>query len=234
MKHALEAEREFRRAIELDPNYAMAHSWYALNLLAMGRTDEAVVQAQIAHKLDPLSLIANTEVGWAYYSSRQYGPAIDALHNVTDLDQHFARAHTRLGMVYAARKNFGEAISEFKKAQDLSGPDAYVDGLLGYAQAESGNTNAARKLFRELTERSHREYVPAFSMALICIGLRDTDGAIEWLSKAVLERSTYMVYAKTDPLLDTVRSDPRFIALLDRMNLTLASHASDEKNNLRH
>jgi DNA-binding winged helix-turn-helix (wHTH) protein/Flp pilus assembly protein TadD len=229
----LEAEREFRRAIDLDPQYAMAHSWYALNLLAMGRTDEAVDQAQIAHTLDPLSLIVDTEVGWAFYSSRQYGPAIDAFQNVIDLDQHFARAHTRLGMVYAAKRDFGEAITEFKKAQELSGPDAYVDGLLGYAQAESGNTNAARKLFKELAERSHREYVPAFSMALICIGLKDTNAAMEWLGKAVQERSTYMVYAKTDPLLDSVRSDPRFIALLDRMNFSPANHNSDEKNSLR-
>jgi DNA-binding winged helix-turn-helix (wHTH) protein len=214
-----EAEQELRRAIDLDPNYAMAHSWYALDLLAMGRSAEALNQAQLAQNLDPLLLIVNTEVGWAYYSSRQYFPAIDAFQNVIDLDQHFARAHTRLGMVYAAERDFGAAIREFKKAQELSGPDAYVDGLLGYAQALSGNKSAARKLFKELSERSHREYVPAFSMALICIGLGDKDSALDWLNKSFQERSTYLVYAKTDPLLDSVRSDPRFGILMDRMGL---------------
>jgi DNA-binding winged helix-turn-helix (wHTH) protein/Flp pilus assembly protein TadD len=225
-----DAERQFRRAIELDPNYAMARSWYALDLLAMGRTDEALAQAQIAHKLDPFSLIVNTEVGWAYYSGRQFAPAIDALQSVIDLDQHFARAHTRLGMVYAAKKDFIDAVTEFKKAQELSGPDPYLDGLLGYAEAQSGNTNGARKLFRDLMDRSHREYVPTFSIALIYIGLNDTNNALEWLNKAVQERSTYMVYAKTDPLLDRVRSDPRFAQLLDRMKLNSAEPAQAAAN----
>jgi tetratricopeptide (TPR) repeat protein len=222
-----EAERELRRAIDLDPNYAMAHSWYALDLLAMGRSAEALGQAQLAHNLDPLGLIVNTEVGWAYYSNRQYSPAIDAFQNVIDLDQHFARAHTRLGMVYAAEKDFGDAIREFKKAQELSGPDAYVDGLLGYAQALSGNKSAARKLFKDLSERSRHEYVPAFSMALICIGLGDNDSALDWLTKSFQERSTYLVYAKTDPLLDSVRSDPRFGILMNRMGLDGSNRDSD-------
>lgn len=214
-----QAEQEFRRAIELDPNYAMAHSWYALDLLTMGRTKEAIDQAQIAHNLDPLSLIVNTEVGWAFYSSHQYSPAIDAFQSVLDLDQNFARAHTRLGMVYVAEKNFRNAMEEFKKAQDLSGPDAYIDGLLGYAQARAGNMGAARKLLLDLTRRSRSEYVPAFSMALICIGLHDNDRAFGWLTESFQERSTYMVYAKTDPLLDSIRSDPRFDGLMDRMGL---------------
>jgi tetratricopeptide (TPR) repeat protein len=214
-----QAEHEFRRAIDLDPNYAMAHSWYALDLLAMGRTREAIDQAQIAQNLAPLSLIVSTEVGWAYYSSHQYGRAIDAYQNVIDLDQNFARAHTRLGMVYAAQKNFSGAILEFKKAQDLSGPDPYVDGLLGYSEALSGNTGAARKLLLDLTKRSHAEYVPAFSMALICIGLHDNDRALSWLTQSFQERSTYLVYAKTDPLLDSIRSDPRFGVLMGQIGL---------------
>jgi len=229
-----QAEHEFRRAIDLDPNYAMAHSWYALDLLAMGRTKEAIDQAQIAQNSAPLSLIINTEVGWAYYSSHQYGSAIDAYQNVLDLDQNFARAHTRLGMVYAAQKNFSNAIREFKKAQDLSGPDPYVDGLLGYSEALSGNTDAARKLLLELTKRSHTEYVPAFSMALICIGLHDNDRALSWLAQSVQERSTYMVYAKTDPLLDSIRSDPRFGALMNQMGLANSFRGQPDLASIKH
>jgi DNA-binding winged helix-turn-helix (wHTH) protein/Flp pilus assembly protein TadD len=218
------AETEFRRAIELDPNYAMARSWYALDLVAMGRPDEALDQVQQAHNLDPLSLIIDTEVGWVYYSSRRFPQAIEAFRNVIDLDQHFARAHTRLGMAYTAQKDFALAVREFKKAQELSGPDAYVDGLLGYALALTGDKNAARKLLTELTERSRHQYVPAFSMALICLGLGERDHALDWLNKAFEERPTYMVYAKTDPLLDSIRPDPRFSALVTRMGL----HATSE------
>jgi DNA-binding winged helix-turn-helix (wHTH) protein/Flp pilus assembly protein TadD len=229
-----QAEQEFRRAIDLDPNYAMAHSWYALDLLALGRTKEAIDQAQIAQKLAPVSLIVNTEVGWAYYSSHQYGSAIDAYQNVLDLDQNFARAHTRLGMVYAAQKNFSNAIREFKKAQDLSGPDPYVDGLLGYSEALSGNTDAARKLLLELTKRSHTEYVPAFSMALICIGLHENDRALSWLTQSFQQRSTYLVYAKTDPLLDSIRSDPRFGALMDQMGLANSLRGQADLVSIKH
>lgn len=229
-----QAEHEFRRAIDLDPNYAMAHSWYALNLLAMGRTKEAIDQAQIAQNLAPLSLIVSTEVGWAYYSNHQYGAAIDAYQNVLDLDQNFARAHTRLGMVYAAQKNFSNAIREFKKAQELSGPDAYVDGLLGYSEALAGDTEAARKLLLELTKRSHAAYVPAFSMALICIGLHDNDRALSWLAQSFQERSTYLVYAKTDPLLDSLRSDPRFGTLIDQMGLATSFRGQADLASVKH
>jgi tetratricopeptide (TPR) repeat protein len=213
------AEREFRRTIDLDPNYAMVRSWYALDLVAMGRPDEALSQVQHAHDLDPSSLIVDTEVGWVYYSSRHYPKAIEAFRSVIDMDRQFARAHTRLGMVYTAQRDFGSAIREFKKAQELSGPDAYVDGLLGHALALSGNRTAARKLLTDLTERSRHQYVPAFSMALICLGLGERNDALDWLQKAVQERPTYLVYVKTDPLLDSIRSDPRFTQLMDQMEL---------------
>jgi DNA-binding winged helix-turn-helix (wHTH) protein/Flp pilus assembly protein TadD len=213
------AEQEFRRAIALDPSYAMAHAWYALDLVAMGRSQDAILQARIAHNLDPLSLIVNTELGWAFYSSHQYSSAIDTFQSVIDLDDDFARAHTRLGMVYAAQRDFTAAIREFRKAQDLSGPDAYVDGLLGYALARSGNTAAARKLLLDLTGRARREYVPGFSLALICLGLGDNDQAMNWITQSFKERSTYLVYAKSDPLLDSIRTDTRFGGMIDQMGL---------------
>jgi DNA-binding winged helix-turn-helix (wHTH) protein/tetratricopeptide (TPR) repeat protein len=214
------AEQEFRKAIALDPNYAMAHAWYALDLVAMGRSQEAIAQARIAHNLDPLSLIVNTELGWALYSNRQYAQAIDTYKSVIDLDDGFARAHTRLGMVYAAQDDFKSAILEFRKSQGLSGPDAYVDGLLGYALARSGNTEAARKILLELRDHSSREYVPAFSLAMISLGLGDNGQAMDWISQSFQERSTYLVYARTDPLLDRIRKDSRFSGLIYQMGLS--------------
>jgi DNA-binding winged helix-turn-helix (wHTH) protein/tetratricopeptide (TPR) repeat protein len=214
------AEQEFRKAIALDPNYAMAHAWYALVLVAMGRSQEAIAQARNAHNLDPLSLIVNTELGWALYSSHQYAQAINTYKSVIDLDDGFARAHTRLGMVYAAQGDFSSAIREFRKAQGLSGPDAYVDGMLGYALARSGNTAGARKILLELRERSSHEYVPAFSLAMISLGLGDNGQAMDWISQSFQEHSTYLVYAQTDPLLDRIRKESRFSALLSQMGLS--------------
>lgn len=213
------AEREFQRAIALNPNYSIAHTWYGLNLAALGRFDEALAQVRRAQALDPLSLIVDTDVGRILYLSRQYDQAIEAYHKVLDLDPSFGRAHTRLGMAYAAKRNYGPAEEEFKEALRLSGPDPYLYGLLGYTRARAGNGEIARQLLRELRERSQHEYVPPFSMALICIGLDDRQAALDWLEKGYQDHSALMVYAKTDPLLDPLRSEPRFAALLQRMKL---------------
>lgn len=216
-----QAEHEFRRAIELDPNYPVSHEWYAENLAAVGRTAEALTQVQRAQELDPLSLIINTGIGRVYYLTRKYDEAVAAYRKVLDLDPQFARAHTRLGMTYAAQRHFDDAIHEFQLAKQLSGPDPYLDGLLGYVYAQSGNPTKARKLLDDLrTRRLRREFVPAFSMALISIGLGERDQALEWLSKSYSDRSCYMVFAKTEPLLDSLRSEPRFLALLNRMGLS--------------
>jgi DNA-binding winged helix-turn-helix (wHTH) protein/TolB-like protein/tetratricopeptide (TPR) repeat protein len=214
-----QAEDEFRRSIKLNPNYPLAHAWYALDLAAMGRQEESITQMRRAADLDDLSLSINTELGRVYYWNHQYDRSIAAYRKAIDLDPQFARAHTRLGITYAAQRHFADAISEFKQARSLSGPDPYLDGLLGFAQAFSGNAGAARKLLEELTERSQHEYVPAFSMALICIGLGERDLAFEWLAKSYQDRSTYMVWIKADPLFDSIRSDPRFTALVNQMGL---------------
>jgi tetratricopeptide (TPR) repeat protein len=216
-----QAELEFRRSIKLNPNYPVAHEWFAENLAAVGRTEEALAQVQRAQELDPLSLIINTGIGRVFYLTRRYDQAVVAYQKVIDLDPQFARAHTRLGMTYATERRFADAIREFQLAQQLSGPDPYLDGLLGYAYALSGKTAKARKLLQELTAKhSRREFVPAFTMALISIGLGERDQALDWLSESYSDRSCYMVFAKTEPLLDPVRSDPRFLALLNRMGLS--------------
>jgi len=214
------AGREFRRAIASDPNCAMTREWYALYLIAMGGPQEALDQIQRARELDPVSLIINTNIGHVYDLSRQFDQAINAYRQVLDLEPQFARAHARLGMTYAAERAFGDAIREFEKAKELAGPDPYLDGLLGYAQARSGNAAKARELCGELTQLSRTQYVPAFSIALVYVGLDEQDRALDWLYKAYQERSSYMIFAKIDPLLDPLRSDPRFGALLHQMGFS--------------
>jgi DNA-binding winged helix-turn-helix (wHTH) protein/tetratricopeptide (TPR) repeat protein len=214
------AETEFQRAIDLNPNYSMARTWYALELAATGQSQRALEQAQRGFELDPLSLVANTELGRVYYWDRQYDKAVASYKRAIDLDPYFSRAHTRLGITYAAQNKYADAIIEFKKVAELSGPDPYLDGLTGYAQARNGNTVAARRILDDLTQRSKRDFVPAFSVALVCIGLGDREQAMNWLEKSYLDRSTYMVYSGVDPLLDGVRSDPRFSALMTKLGFT--------------
>jgi DNA-binding winged helix-turn-helix (wHTH) protein/TolB-like protein/Flp pilus assembly protein TadD len=214
-----EVEQEFRSAIALNPNYPLTHSRYALYLAAMGRFEEALSQAERAQELDPVSVDVNTIVGRIFYLDRRYDKSVNAYQKVIKLDPYFGLAHIRVGTTYVAEGAFANAVSEFEEAQPLSGKDPYLDGLLGYAQARSGNSDAARKLLKDLTDQSRHQPVPAFSVALVFVGLGDRDQALVWLEKAYQDRSTYLTYARVDPLLDPVRSDPRFTALLRRMAL---------------
>lgn len=214
------AEEEFRHAISLNPNYIVARMWYASNLASLGRLDEALLQAAQAEELDPLSLGVYVKAGRLHYWKRDYDQAIHAYNRVTELDKRHARAHTRLGMVYSAIGEFDKAISEFKYAQELSGADPYLDSFLGYVHARLGKRTAAKHLIEQLSQRSRREYVPAFCTALIYLGLEEGDRALHWFEKAYEDRSAYMVFIKVEPLLDQIRSAPRFRRLLDKMRLT--------------
>lgn len=214
-----ESEQEFQRAIALNPNDPMVRAWYAMYLGAMGRREEALIEAERAKQLDPLSPIVSMILSRIFFWNHEYDRAMDGYSKVIELDPQFASAHTRLGMTYLAKRSLPEAIREFKEAERIAGPDPYKDGLLGYAEALSGNPGKARQLIRKLTEQSQSEYVPALSIALIYVGLGERDRAFEWLSRSYQDRSTHMVYAKVDPLLDPLRSDPRFNALLRQMGL---------------
>lgn len=213
------AEQEFKRAILLNPNYLVARMWYASNLASLGKIDEALLHVKHCEELDPLSLGVQIKLGRLYYWSKDYDRAIEAFQEVISLNPQHARAHTRLGMTYAVKGAFAEAIEEFKEAQRLSGPDPYLDAFLGYVQARLGKRAAARKILEKLKQRSHAEYVPAFTSALVYVGLGDQDSALDWLLKAYKDRSSYMVFAKVEPLLDPLRSRPRLNDLLRRMGL---------------
>ena len=215
-----DAEREFQRAIALNPNYIVARMWYASNLASLGRLTEALFQAAQAEDLDPLSLAVYIKTGRLHYWTRDYDGAVRAYNRVIGLDSLHARAHTRLGMVYAVTNELDKAIAEFRRAKELSGADPYLDGFLGYAYARAGKRSAARKAIEQLADRSQREYVPAFCTALIHVGLEDTDLGLLWLEKAYADRSAYMVFAKVEPLLDLIRPEPRFQRLLEKMRLS--------------
>ena len=214
------AEREFEQAIRLNPNYATAHHWYALDLAAEGRSVQALYEIHLAQKLDPLSLIIGTNVGWIEYLGHDYVAATRDLHRVLEMDPNFARAWTRLGMVDMATGDNNAAIADLTRGLALSGDeDPWVAGLLGDAQARVGNRHAAEKELADLRQRGGSRYVPPISRALVLIGLGRKEEALAALGQAVDDHSTAMVYAKVDPSLDALRGDRNFTALLERMKL---------------
>jgi DNA-binding winged helix-turn-helix (wHTH) protein/tetratricopeptide (TPR) repeat protein len=214
-----QADREFKRAIELDPGLSGAHVWDSLYYAVMGQTPQALQQALYAEQLDPLSLAVNMDLGSAYYWNRQFDKAVGAYKRAIALDPYFARAHSRLGIVLAAEKDYAGAVREFQETSRLAGPDPYIEGLTGYAEALGGNPKVARKLLADLKQRTHTQYVPAFSLALLYLGIGDRNQAMTWLERSCQDRSTYMIFAKVDPLLDPLRSDQRFDSLLRQMDL---------------
>jgi serine/threonine protein kinase/tetratricopeptide (TPR) repeat protein len=211
------AEKEFQRSIELNPNYATAHSWYALTLAGTGRFEEAMAQVKRALTLDPVSLIANWNAGYIFYVARQYDNAIDQERKTLDLDPEFVPAHSILGESYVQKFMFKEAVAELERARMISPADAYALGGLGYAYAGAGRRPEAQKVLDRLNELSKQKYVAAWTHAVIYSGLGEKDKAFEWLEKVYGERS--VVNIKTDPIFDPLRSDPRFADLLRRMNL---------------
>ncbi len=215
--NGLVAENEFRQAFDNNANYAIAHSWNGENLAAMGRFPEAISEAKLAQENDPLSMSINTNAGWTLFLAGRHGEAMEALKKIIEIDPSFPRAHFRLGSAYENRGMYGEAIAELQKAVQLSAGDPYYEGALGHAYAVSGNVSAARRMLDLLKSRSRRQYIPAYAIALIYAGLGEKDNAFLWLGKAYDDRSTSLAYLKVDPVLNSLRSDPRFVGLVQRI-----------------
>lgn len=215
---ALAAENEFRRALDINPNYAMAHSWYGEALAAMGRFPEALAEAQLALRDDPLSQIINTNAGWTLCVAGQPDPAIQTLKNAIEMDPSFARSHFRLGLAYETKGLYELAIPEFQKAIQISGSNPYYQASLGNAYGDSGHLVEARQVLNQLKARSAHEQVPAFAIAIVYLGLKDKDAAFEWLQKTPADHSTSMAFAKVDPSLISLRHDPRFASVVRLLN----------------
>ena len=215
----LGAQSEFKRAIELNPGYAAAHHWYAECLAGMGRYDEALAEIKRAQESDPLSLIISAVVGWILYFNRQHDQAIVQFQKALELDPNFWVAHWCLGRAYEQKAMFAEAVAEFQKAIDLSAGSPLALAALGHAYAVSGKTTEAQRVLNELKESSKRRYVSLYGIAAIHAGLGEHDQAFEWLEKAYEERSGWLVWLKSEPVSDVLRSDPRFQNLLRRVGL---------------
>jgi serine/threonine protein kinase len=216
------AEKEYKRAIKLNTNYATAHHWYGEYLAFMGRSAEAAAELERAHELDPLSLIINVARGWIYYLGRRYDDAIKQFFRTLELDPNFVHARFCLGLAYVQKAMFAEAIDEFQKVIAMLGRDPGALAALGYAYGVSGKKAEARKLLAELREQSKRRYVAPYRLALICIGLDEKDQAFVWLQKGFEEHDLGLACLKVEAMADTLRSDPRHDELLRRVGFPVA------------
>jgi tetratricopeptide (TPR) repeat protein len=213
------AELEFKRAIELNPSYPTAYQWYGQMLGAEGRGEDALEEHKRALIIDPLSLIIASGTGHRLYLLRRYEEAAASLRDALEMDDNFPNAHWNLGLVYAQLKEFPSAVSELQKADTLFRGNPLVLGALGYVYAASGDPSHARTVLRQLENQSRQQYVDPESFALIYAGLGNKDKAFEWLMKAIDDRQGWVTFIKGEPMLDNLRSDPRFEALLRRIRL---------------
>jgi eukaryotic-like serine/threonine-protein kinase len=215
------AEREFRRAIALNPKYPAAHAWYSAYLAAMGRHGEAIAEGKRAQELDPLSLIANASLGRPFYNARRYDEAIAQSKKTLEIDPRFARAHYWLGLAYEQKSMYDLAIAAFHEAILNSDSVPIYIAAAGHAYALAGRRGQALEILRRLEKLSSQRYVSAYDIALIHVGLGDKERAMQWLERAYQERSDGLVFLTVDPRLDRLRSDARFANLVRRVGLAL-------------
>ena len=214
-----EAERQFRRAIELNPSFALARIWYANLLMSRGRMDEALEQVHVGRDLDPFSLVVNTNVAWILDGAGRYQDAIAQLKRTLELDSTYPQARSRLVNALTGAGRLEEAREEAARLVDLTGRASYPLADLAVIEAGMGRTGEARALLEELLARAVQGYVPPAVLAEVHAMLGDIDEALTWLTRAFEERSNAVVYIAIDPFLDPLRTDSRFQALVARVGL---------------
>jgi TolB-like protein/Flp pilus assembly protein TadD len=213
------AEREAKRAIELNPNFGLAHIAYAQLLSYRGLHQEAISEAARARDLDPLSSIINTLNGSILLYARRDDEASMTLQKTLELDPNFWIAHYFFGKTYLAKKKYSDAIAEFSKARELSGGNSLAIGMIGYGWALAGDLAKARAVLTELKSLSGQRYIPPSNVAVLCFALGEKDEAFIWLEKAYQDHDVRLSRMKVDPEWDSMRSDPRFVAILKRIGL---------------
>jgi TolB-like protein/DNA-binding winged helix-turn-helix (wHTH) protein/Tfp pilus assembly protein PilF len=212
------AEEGFKRALQLDPSYATAYQRYSLYLIAIGRFDESFDQIKKARDLEPLSISINASFGWRLYLAREYERSIAQLRDTLEMDPSYEWAHLILGQAYEQKGEYNLALEELQEAVELSHSSPLMISALAHAYAASGNHPDALKLLAQLEALSKKQYVSPFYVAIVYLGLGKNELAMNWLEKAYDDRSNGLVFLKVEPELDPLRSDPRFGALLRKLN----------------
>jgi tetratricopeptide (TPR) repeat protein len=209
------AEREARRAIELNPNYATTHHWLGNFLPALARCDEAITAARRAEELDPLSVIIAADTAYDMILCRRYDEALEQTQRAFLLDPNFYYTHYLVGWVYLQKGMYNEALSSLRKSLELNA-DPFAKALYGQALAKAGHRSEAVKVRDELFAESNRRFIPGYMLAMVHGALGENDAAFAHLEKDLAARSTYLTTISVDPVLDDLRSDPRFNALVEK------------------
>jgi len=207
---------ELERAIQLNPNYATAHHWLALPLLAIGRSDRGIAEGKRAIELDPLSLICNADLSWGYFQAHRYDDAEAQARKTLEMDSRFYVAHYYLGGALQFQGKLTDAIAEYQKSIELNN-DPFSLAMLGQAYARQGKTDEARKVLTHLSEEAKSRYVSPYALAVILTALGDKGHAIDELERGYDDTGFYISLIKVDPLFESLRGDPRFEALVQKI-----------------
>ncbi len=212
-------EAELKKAIAISPNNADAHRFYSVLLTVLGRYDEALSEMETARQLDPLSLVSNALKGQSLFYAGRDAEAVDQLNKTLEIEPNFWIAHIILARVYIRQKRFDEAFAEAKKAGEFSGGNSEAVSLAGYAMAKAERRDEALAMLEELNSRANQRYVPSYNVAMIYNGLGEREEALNQLEKAFKERDARMMLLKVEPKWNNLRSEPRFVEIIKRMNL---------------
>jgi serine/threonine protein kinase len=212
------AAREFRRAIELDPRYAPAHQWYAFMLASQGKFDEALLEAHTAQENDPSSVSVRRSLGYCYFYARKYEQARYHLDRAIAMNPTAEESYRIQGLILTLQKQFPAAERVLREALALA-PEcgSSTKATLAFCLAASGDPSYARQIAAELEERLKSEYVSPVEQAIVYMALGDKDKALDWTERAIDERRGWVAYLRVHPIVDSLRAEPRFDALVERM-----------------
>jgi len=212
------ADSEFKRAVELNPNYSEAHQWYAFYFLAVGKTNEADAEIKRGQELDPLSVSFNSNLAIYLFFRHDFERSLTQARKTLEMEPDFSQARSTLGLSYEQKGSNKEAIAELTRAQQASG-DVAMACWLGHALAQDGQTKEARRILSAIEEHAKKNYVPPYNLAVLHAGLGERQQAMDSLEKGFADRSLRPVWVKLDPRLDGLRQDERFLQLIQRMGL---------------
>jgi serine/threonine protein kinase/tetratricopeptide (TPR) repeat protein len=222
--HWTEAEASFSEAIRLSPGYGPAHQWYAAYLAKQGRLEEAIREIQSALDREPVAVTVNNVYGWMLFFDKQYDQAIRQAQQTLDLDRTFRHSHLLLARIYEQQGKFEEAINECTISSPLDDDSSTPSSVLGSIYAATGRRQEALAIAEELKRRRLKEHFPASYIASIYARLGDSDNAFLWLRTAYNENDSSVLFVKVHPDYENLRSDPRYVSLLEQLHLTAGSN----------
>jgi Tfp pilus assembly protein PilF len=215
------AEREFRRAIQLSPDYSAVHHWYSHFLTAMGRTEESLRESRRGLELDPLDMLLNVHLAWHYQLAGQFDEALEQAERSVRTEPGWHWSYFFLGWAYEQKSMMTKAIDALTKSVEFSNGHTVMTGALGHAYGVNGERSKAKTILRQLEIVAKTKYVASYEIASIHFGLGETDQGFHWLEKALEERSGWLVYLNREPRLAAMHSDPRFQDLLRRIGFAV-------------